>query len=168
LNALVFEEHHEAFYFWKEAGLKGLSLVHIDEHSDMDLPTLQKPMLAKNASLDETRAFILRELNIANFIWPAVLDGMLSEVWWHREHETTQPYDGPVSVFTTEPDRRGLAWVKGPLPSSTRSSRTPPSRSTSAWTISRAISRPTARPWPSRSATTSSSATCATRIICCA
>lgn len=120
LPCVVFEEHHEAFYFWREAGLRGCSLVHIDEHSDMDLPTLQRPMLARDASLEETRAFVLRELNIANFIWPAVLDGMLSEVWWHRHHETTQPYDGPVSVFTTDPQRKGLVWVKGPLPEGLR------------------------------------------------
>lgn len=119
---VVMEEHHEAFYFWREAVLngtlpgKGCSLVHIDEHSDMDLPTLQRPMPGKDASLEETRAFILRELNIANFIWPALLGGTFSEVWWHRDHETTQPYDGPVSVFTTDVERRALVWSKGPLP----------------------------------------------------
>jgi len=119
---IVFEEHHEAFYFWKEAAAtgvlpgRGVSLVHIDEHSDMDLPTLQGPMLGPQADLDQTRAFILKELNIANFIWPAVLHGLFSEVWWHREHQATLPYDGPICVFTTDPQRRAMVWAKGPLP----------------------------------------------------
>ncbi len=122
VSCVVFEEHHEAFYFWKEAAVRGVlpargsSLVHIDEHSDMDLPTLQGPMLKPEAGLAETRAFVLKELNIANFIWPAMLHGLFGEVWWHREHEATIPYDGPVCVFTTDPARRAMVWAKGPLP----------------------------------------------------
>jgi UPF0489 domain len=90
---VVVEEHHEAFYVWHYSAQKGwlgrtaCTLLHVDEHADMFLPRLWRP-LTSVSSLSDWAEFTYSELNIGNFIWPAVYLGFFSRVLWLRyEHE---------------------------------------------------------------------------------
>lgn len=83
------EEHHEAFFLWNRAARRGelpkgdMTLLHVDEHSDMSLPRLGRPL----ASIGDERdllAFTYEELDIGNFIWPAVYQGLFNRVLWLR------------------------------------------------------------------------------------
>ena len=87
------EEHHEAFYVWHYAAQEGWlepngnTLLHVDEHADMFLPRLRRP-LTSISSLTDLAEFTYHELNIGNFIWPAVYLGFFSRVLWLRnKHE---------------------------------------------------------------------------------
>lgn len=89
------EEHHEAFWVWRygvEQGWlcpSGNQLVHVDEHSDMSLPRFRRP-LSSVANLKELLAFVYEELDIGNFIWPAVYQGWFSRVFWVRQAHSQQ------------------------------------------------------------------------------
>jgi len=90
---VVVEEHHEAFYVWHYAaqegwlGRDGNTLLHVDEHADMFLPRLRRP-LTSISSLTDLAEFTYNELNIGNFIWPAIYLGFFSRVLWLRyKHE---------------------------------------------------------------------------------
>jgi hypothetical protein len=83
------EEHHEVFWIWRYAVERGWlssasnELVHVDEHSDMSLPRLRRP-LSSAPGLPELLDFVYEELDIGNFIWPAVYQGLFSRVFWLR------------------------------------------------------------------------------------
>lgn len=85
----VVEEHHEAFCVWRRASAEGVipargnTLLHVDEHSDMTLPRLRRPLSSISGSEDLVR-FTYDELDIGNFIWPAVYLGTFSRVCWMR------------------------------------------------------------------------------------
>lgn len=90
---VVIEEHHEAFYVWHYAaqegwlGRNGNTLLHVDEHADMFIPRLRRP-ITSISSLADLADFTYNELNISNFIWPAVYLGFFSRVLWLRnKHE---------------------------------------------------------------------------------
>jgi hypothetical protein len=85
-----FDEHNEAFFYWRKARHEGLfiaplDLFHIDAHADMARPSeFRTPLhLADEAEVDPLeyyRAFSRDELTIANFIYPAVLGGLVRNV----------------------------------------------------------------------------------------
>jgi tetratricopeptide (TPR) repeat protein len=58
------ENHDEAYYVWRDAGVKQKTLVHIDAHHDM--------WWLKDNDL----------VTIANFIAPALKEGIVSRVFW--------------------------------------------------------------------------------------
>jgi hypothetical protein len=86
----VVEEHHEAFYVWQTAVQEGVlapggnTLLHVDEHSDMTLPRLRRP-LGSIKGPDDLLQFTYDELDIGNFIWPAVYLGTFNRVVWVRD-----------------------------------------------------------------------------------
>ena len=55
--------HDEALYAWREAGVRGAVLVHVDAHHDADA--------------DEWDF-----ITISNFVWYALREGVLREVYW--------------------------------------------------------------------------------------
>lgn len=63
-RVFLFENHDRAFQIWREAKVQDQVLLHIDAHHDM--------WWAKKDS----------EITIANFISPAMRDGLLREVIW--------------------------------------------------------------------------------------
>ena len=69
----IMEEHHEALIVWRDAICRGIlpakgnSLLHVDEHSDMALPSVQTPIRQAFDSDEEIRRFVFEELNIGNF-----------------------------------------------------------------------------------------------------
>jgi hypothetical protein len=89
----LIEEHHEAFYVWQHAIAQGWmqsggnTLLHVDEHSDMSLPHLSRPFRPGGGSAEAAR-MTYEELDIGNFIWPAVYQGVFSRVLWVRVRHT--------------------------------------------------------------------------------
>lgn len=88
----VFNEHNEAYYFWQKARLDGylrrpLDLCHIDAHDDMGRPTQFRRSIYFNGAetqttLDYHRRFAREELTISSFILPAVLSGLVKNVYF--------------------------------------------------------------------------------------
>jgi hypothetical protein len=101
---VLVEEHHEAFYVWNYAALKGWipsannTLLHADSHADMALPRLRQP-LCSVADLTDLLDFVHRELDISSFIWPAVYAGMFNRVLWLKpQHRTSSGGWRPILV----------------------------------------------------------------------
>lgn len=86
---ITVEEHHEVFWLWHYAvsqrwlAPERNALLHVDEHSDMSLPRLRRP-LSSVKSLADLLRFTRAELDIGNFIWPAVYQGLFARVHWLR------------------------------------------------------------------------------------
>lgn len=94
----VVEEHHEAFCVWQRAAAAGViapegnTLLHVDEHSDMSLPRLGRP-LKSIAGPDDLVRFTYGELDIGNFIWPSIYLGTFNRVCWMRlRHKGGSPW----------------------------------------------------------------------------
>ncbi|OGR46490.1 MAG: hypothetical protein A2X34_03190 [Elusimicrobia bacterium GWC2_51_8] len=80
MNITVFDEHHEVFLFWEESIAsgklhKGSTLLHVDGHADLAAPWVQDSVYSPNV-----RRFVRTQLNIGNFILPAVLRGIFNQV----------------------------------------------------------------------------------------
>ena len=93
----LIEDHHQAYFAWKKRKLKSLSLVHIDAHMDFGFPQVKDiPLIIKEAKslaeiksamerhiLFKRKGFKLEELtNIANYIYPAMRDGIVKDFYW--------------------------------------------------------------------------------------
>jgi len=84
----VLEEHNEAFLVWHYAvergliGREGNTLLHVDQHADMDLPVFNASLGARSRSLRAMRSLAYEELGIANFIVPALYQGVFRTVCW--------------------------------------------------------------------------------------
>lgn len=87
-----FNEHNEAFYFWHKAKHYGyirepVDVFHIDAHDDMGggepfRKSVYFPEHAKCGYLKYYREFSKRELTISGFILPAVLNGLVRNVYF--------------------------------------------------------------------------------------
>lgn len=88
-----FAEHSEAFYYWHKAKHEDyirqpMDLFHIDAHNDMGFPKVFKkplyypPQNPNNKYLEYFEDFAKNELNISNFILPAVLSGLIRNVYF--------------------------------------------------------------------------------------
>jgi len=81
------EEHHEAFYVWGEAVAQGYLLpsgnvlFHVDHHEDMECGGYFHRFTAPFADLDERRAFTYEKLGIADFIVPALYEGIFCTMY---------------------------------------------------------------------------------------
>lgn len=61
----------------------GNTLLHVDEHSDMSLPRLHRSIRRIGNAVE----FTYSQLDIGNFIWPAVYQGIFNRVLWlKRRH----------------------------------------------------------------------------------
>ncbi len=85
-DIFIFDNHNHAFFFWLAGYLQGkikpgLSLVHIDQHSDMREPA-EPPDFSLGEGFDLKKAFHYTNqiLNVGNFIRPALHLGLFSEV----------------------------------------------------------------------------------------
>ena len=84
---LTMEQHHESFYYWGLAVEKGWIppqgnvLFHVDHHDDLTcggyFHDFSKPFL----TLEERRAFTYSDLGIADFIVPALYEGLFSQMF---------------------------------------------------------------------------------------
>ena len=72
----VMENHDQAYCIWRDAGVKDRILVHIDAHHDMWW-------------IDDNRS-----ITIANFICPALKEGLVREVYWVVPDATWESFAG--------------------------------------------------------------------------
>jgi hypothetical protein len=87
----LFDNHNHALFFWYEAFVKGqlergAKLVHVDQHKDM-----RKPERALGAgefmewgaggvALEKMKKYVNEDVNVGNYIVPALEEGLLSDV----------------------------------------------------------------------------------------
>lgn len=82
------DEHHEAFLIWHDAIKKnylapsGNTLLHIDQHSDMDSPVLRTSIHNLKNDKESLHRFTYDELGIGTFIYPAVYTRIIDTVYW--------------------------------------------------------------------------------------
>lgn len=87
----IMEEHNEAFLIWKNAirqGIlpeKGNFLLHVDEHSDMQMPRFNMDIKQLSDDAESIRKFTYTELDIATFITPLIFTGVISNMSWVRQ-----------------------------------------------------------------------------------
>lgn len=78
----VMEEHHEAFYIWGAAVQEGILqpagnvLFHVDHHDDLTCGSYFHDFTQPFASLEERKQFTYQGLGIADFIVPALYEGV--------------------------------------------------------------------------------------------
>ncbi|MBN1998789.1 UPF0489 family protein, partial [candidate division KSB1 bacterium] len=92
IPVFCFDEHHEAYYYWHRARLEAYitgptDLIHVDAHHDMAKPAdFSVSLYAGDAALasnpDFYRRFAASQLTIADFILPAVLSGVVRNVYF--------------------------------------------------------------------------------------
>ena len=98
-EVFIFDNHNHAFFFWLAGYLQGritpgLSLVHIDQHTDMREP--QKwPSFSLNKTMDLKEVFDYANylLNVGNFIQPALRLGLFSNV---QIIDSTSSFEKPI------------------------------------------------------------------------
>jgi tetratricopeptide (TPR) repeat protein len=88
----LMENHDEAYWIWKKAGIQGEILVHMDAHDDLS-------WVANRANLD-----------IGNFICQALKEGMVREVYWVVPDQTLE------SVQNLKPVLRRLKRLRSKYP----------------------------------------------------
>ena len=82
-----FDEHHEAFYYWGEAIEKGYLkpkgnvLFHVDHHDDYEYGAYFRDFTKPFASLEERKEFTYHKLGIADFIVPALFEGIFDRFY---------------------------------------------------------------------------------------
>lgn len=82
----IMEEHHEAYYYWNlfiEKGYiqkEGNYLLHVDHHDDMEGGGYVWDFTRREISLEEARELAYERLGIADFIVPAIFQGIFSDV----------------------------------------------------------------------------------------
>lgn len=96
-NVVVMENHNDAYYVWEKAGVKNRILLHIDAHLDFSWIDIKEPqqILEESRNIGEVKRMIERAIlwerlegkkdklvNIGNYIYPAIKDGIVNEVYW--------------------------------------------------------------------------------------
>jgi tetratricopeptide (TPR) repeat protein len=96
-DILLIEDHHEAYYAWRDRQYKNMTLVHLDAHIDFGFQEVKEvPLILNEAkSLSELKSqlekavlfrrkkFELEKLtHIGNYIYPAMRDGIVAEFYW--------------------------------------------------------------------------------------
>ncbi len=97
VQTIIIEEHNEAFLVWNWGKNRGIIpdsqnvLFHVDEHSDLGSPRLKNSAKNLDGNSEALLNMTYNELSIANFIIPAVYQGLIGEVYWIRqEHDTSK------------------------------------------------------------------------------
>lgn len=87
----IFDDHYEAFPTWREAGLSGLTCIHVDAHLDVmsdgfSADSLQA--IAKAETSEELLAFRSNPrlpwggFHCGNYLYPALIDGTVETLIW--------------------------------------------------------------------------------------
>jgi len=105
MQLIILEEHHEAYFVWLYAILNhlipitGNSLIHIDQHADLELPVFNDSIKNKLDDLNEIINFTYHSLNIDNFIIPAIYQKLFDKVFWIN-HNCFKNNSGEYVVFS--------------------------------------------------------------------
>lgn len=87
----LFDDHYQAFPLWREAGLKGLTCIHVDAHLDVscdgfDATSLQGIAEAKTSQeLERYRgnpSLPWGGFHCGNYLYPALVDGTVTTLIW--------------------------------------------------------------------------------------
>lgn len=87
----LFDDHYQAFPLWREAGLKGLTCIHVDAHLDVssdgfDADSLQGIARARTRSdLEQFRGnpgLPWGGFHCGNYLYPALVDGTVTTLIW--------------------------------------------------------------------------------------
>lgn len=100
---VVLESHDDLYYYWKEGGIEGVDLVHIDPHCD-----LYGALIADDGSMLQVRQ---DEIHEGNFFIPAIKEGMVRRIDWVFDEYGDRRYDDTAVVFESDPLMR-LPWVR--------------------------------------------------------
>ena len=93
----IIEEHHEAFYIWNKAALAGHlppfgnTLLHIDRHTDFECGAYAADFGTLFSSLEAISDFTYNYLGIADFICPAIYQGLFNEVVIVKDYSIILP-----------------------------------------------------------------------------
>jgi len=83
IPTVVTEDHHEVFPFWVASGIRNATLFHIDYHPDMQgFAPVPKFEIEETKELSDELVAYTRELNIANFICPAIEYNIFESGYW--------------------------------------------------------------------------------------
>jgi len=86
-KTVIIEENFEAFLIWNYFARKKLisaennTLIHIDEHIDMNAPRV-KTSIFDISSLESLHNFTYNELSINTYIIPGIFQGLINKIYW--------------------------------------------------------------------------------------
>lgn len=92
----LMEDHNEALEVWKQNGIRSRILVHVDAHMDVgSIPQKDPYEILEASNISEVNRLLEEEqnwnltkkdfyslVNIGNYIYPAIRDGLVKEFWW--------------------------------------------------------------------------------------
>jgi tetratricopeptide (TPR) repeat protein len=96
-DILLIEDHHEAYYAWRDRQYRNMTLVHLDAHIDFGFQEVKEvPLILNEAkSISELRSQLEKAVlfrrkkfdpekltHIGNYIYPAMRDGIVAEFYW--------------------------------------------------------------------------------------
>jgi hypothetical protein len=93
---VMMEDHDQAYFAWKAAGVKDRTLVHIDAHIDFGwLPEKDLSEILEVNNLGELQSLLKQQplwnpfkkqknalVNIGNYIFPAFKEGIINKFYW--------------------------------------------------------------------------------------
>ncbi|MBI5873378.1 MAG: UPF0489 family protein [Candidatus Omnitrophica bacterium] len=129
---LNIEDHDQAYYAWKQRGLKGRTLVHIDAHMDFGrIPDMDLEEIAKVEGRQEMEHLLSRQpawnpyskkkekmVHIGNYIYPAMRDGIVDKFYWVVPDPSWRTRRGRNRI------KRNINWNKDTIVSSLESLKT--------------------------------------------
>ncbi|MFH0940410.1 MAG: UPF0489 family protein [Candidatus Omnitrophota bacterium] len=119
-DIILMEDHDQAYYTWRQMGLKGRTLVHIDAHMDFGrLPDMDPEELLSARNNEEIRRILARQpvwnpfskkkeklVHIGNYIYPAARDGIVNKFYWVVPSPSLRAWRGRNYI------KRNLKWHK--------------------------------------------------------
>ncbi|MDX9871709.1 MAG: UPF0489 family protein [Clostridia bacterium] len=108
------EEHHEAFYIWSNCYHQGLikpfgnTLLHVDAHDDMCVMGFRSSLDELGEDLDQIHNFVYSELGIADFIIPAVYQGLFNTIAWLSCNPASLSKKRHMFVASAQPEGKFL------------------------------------------------------------
>jgi tetratricopeptide (TPR) repeat protein len=95
-NVVIMEDHDGAYYAWRQAGVTGRVLLHVDAHIDwawiadkdprdlLRAPSLTavESMLEERGLWNLTQQTKAQRVHIGNYIYPALKEGIVREFYW--------------------------------------------------------------------------------------
>ncbi len=97
LNGIhLMEDHNEALEVWRQKEIRSRILVHVDAHMDVgSIPQKDPYEILEASNISEVNRLLEEEknwnltnkdfyslVNIGNYIYPAIRDGLIKEFWW--------------------------------------------------------------------------------------
>ena len=97
---LILADNHEQVYsVWKERGMRGLKVAHVDFHCDMRSILIDRPRGRAFFTSHRESTFIDR----GNFLGHAIMNGIVTDVQWiHGPHGGRLHDDGPVVRYESD------------------------------------------------------------------